>query len=167
MEMQSDVIKLLQIELDGNIYVGKGTLKEPDIGFKTEGDENSYIGLDQIVGLNPMSSELVVTEVSPQTLKLLGICGNSRKRLTGRMSFDTAECVATSYKITIEGLLTDIPGITLKPGKVDRGAFKIGSINYYRLEIGGEVIWEIDRNNHVFIVNGVDQMAQHRANAGL
>jgi P2 family phage contractile tail tube protein len=167
MQMQSDIIKLLNISLEDNTYIGKGFMKEPDIGLKTEADDNSYIGLEQVVGLNPMTSELTLSEFSPETLKLFGICGGNRKRLIGRGSFDTGNCEPTSYKITLEGLLTDLPGATLKPGKFDRGAFKFGSINYYRLEIGGKTIIEIDRTNHKVVVDGFDQMAAHRRNAGL
>lgn len=165
--MQGDVIKLLQFSLDGHGYVGKGYFKEPDITFKTESDENDFIGLDQIVGVNALSASMTLTEFAPETLKLLGICSGNRKRFIGRGSFDTPDCTAKSYKVTVEGLITEIPGAEIKPGRFSNREFKLGSIIYYRLEIGGEVIWEIDRNNHVFTVNGNDQMAQHRTNAGL
>jgi P2 family phage contractile tail tube protein len=165
--MLHDVIKLLQFSLADNTYVGRGTFKEPSIAFKTEADENSYIGIDQITGLNALSAEISLSGFSPEALKLVGLCSGKTKRLIGMASFDTPNCEASSYKVIIEGVLTEVPGAEIKPGRFEKRTFKVGSIRYYKLEIGGSLIYEIDRNNHIVIVNGVDLMAPHRANAGL
>ncbi|MBP5144244.1 phage major tail tube protein [Pseudomonas chlororaphis] len=41
------------------------------------------------------------------------------------------------------------------------------SVNYYKLEVGGVVIYEIDMVGNVLVVNGVDQQADERSALGL
>lgn len=167
MAKQADVFKLLNIELEGDQHIGKGHMKEPDLSFATETDEEDFVQMDQIVALQALTSELKFNGIMPSILNLMGICSGNRKRLIGRASYEE-NCVPTSYKITLEGVLTELPGVEIQAGKrVTDRAFKFGSINYYKLEIGGKTIHEIDRDNHIIIVNGVDLMAQHRINAGV
>ncbi|WP_428496496.1 phage major tail tube protein [Pseudomonas chlororaphis] len=40
-------------------------------------------------------------------------------------------------------------------------------MNYYKLEVGGVVIYEIDMVGNVLVVNGVDQQADERSALGL
>ncbi|MEL6785343.1 MAG: phage major tail tube protein, partial [Pseudomonadota bacterium] len=45
--------------------------------------------------------------------------------------------------------------------------YPITSISYYKLVVDGEVVHEIDMVNLIQIVDGEDQMKEHRANIGL
>ncbi len=57
------------------------------------------------------------------------------------------------------------PG-TITPGELAPLKFMLGAVVYYRLQIGGEVIHEIDVENNKIVIAGSDQTAAVRAAIG-
>ena len=60
--------------------------------------------------------------------------------------------------------------------EVDMGDWKAGekaeskhsmALTYYKLEVGGRLIYEIDMVGMVLVVDGVDQLAEERSALGL
>ena len=162
----SDITRLLQIMVEG-VAVGNGTFKEPDVTFKTEADESHYVGIDEIVGLEALKAEISLNKAMGGILKHLEVCSGNRKRFIIRGSIEGDDCEPMSYKVTIEGNILEAPGSEMKGGKKLENKIVIGSIDYYEKILDGDQIWEIDRTNSVFVVDGVDKMAAHRINAGL
>ncbi|AZD34880.1 Phage major tail tube protein [Pseudomonas chlororaphis subsp. aurantiaca] len=90
----------------------------------------------------------------------------------------------TSCSVVFRGAFRGLKGrmtpviATMRGGikEVDMGDWKAGdpaetkhavSVNYYKLEVGGVVIYEIDMVGNVLVVNGVDQLADERSALGL
>ena len=62
------------------------------------------------------------------------------------------------------------------PKKIGIGKFEAGKkmepeteleLYYYKLWIGGRELVELDKLNFIFVLNGVDQLAEVRANLGM
>lgn len=67
-----------------------------------------------------------------------------------------------TVEITVRGRHQEIDMGESKPG--EGGEFKTKSaLSYYRLDVNGRTMVEIDRLNMVFLVDGVDRLAEQRA----
>ncbi|TNI53354.1 phage major tail tube protein [Aeromonas dhakensis] len=77
---------------------------------------------------------------------------------------DTSEVVAV--EIVQRGRFKELDRGTLKSG--DNSQSKVSMVNtYYKETMGGVVLCEIDLINMIWIVDGVDLMAEHRKAIGL
>jgi P2 family phage contractile tail tube protein len=77
---------------------------------------------------------------------------------------DTAEVDAVN--VVVRGRHTEIDPGTSKAG--DDTALKVKSdLSYYKLDVNGEVLIEIDLVNFVEVVGGVDRLAEQRAAMGV
>lgn len=151
--------------VDGVGYFGIATeAKLPQVKVQTEAHRGAGmegpVGLD--MGLEGMTSEITFSEWSPTLLKKLG----RQERFVFRpMQRGEDDVEATTIIATVGGLIT-IPDLgDLKPGT--NSPLKLTmDVRYYRLEIDGEEIWEIDLVNAKRVIGGVDQMASARAAMG-
>ena len=67
---------------------------------------------------------------------------------------------------TLRGMLTELDPGEWKPG--DPSEFKYAlSVSYYKLEVGGRLMYEIDPLGCVRVINGVDQLASVRRDLGM
>ncbi len=68
--------------------------------------------------------------------------------------------------VTLRGTLKEVDMGDWKAG--DKAEFKYGiAVTYYKFEVGGEVIYEIDPVGMKRVINGTDQLASQRADLGL
>ena len=163
---RGDINRALRISTDGTTFVGNAFVKHPDIKFKTEGDENSFIAVEEILGLEAMTAELSFTTYAKKVAEQVGICNGNLASFVCGGSFEDENCVPTSIKCLIEGKIVSAPGgwEQKATGKVDT---KVSiAVHHYRLEIGGKVVYDIDRDGDKMVVNGTDQMLIHRLNSG-
>lgn len=151
--------------VDGVGYFGIATeAKLPVVKVQTEANRNSGmegpIGVD--MGLEGMSSEISFSEWRPELLKKLG----RQERFVFRpMQLGETDFEATVIIATVGGLITVAEPGDLKPGT--NSPLKLTmDVRYYRLEMNGEEIWEIDLPNAKRVIGGVDQMASARAAMG-
>ena len=162
MSQLADVMRRANVFIDGGDYIGKAVYQSPELSFKTETDENSFFNIDQIVGVDAMSTEITFTEYSPAVLKLVNICNGSTIPFVFRGSYETSACEKRSFK---EELEVKISKVTMGDKKVGRAETKVtGIVHKWKLFDNGELIYHIDQDK--FIVGGEDQMSQHVANAG-
>lgn len=83
------------------------------------------------------------------------------QRFVGFYQDDSTSRAAT-IEITTRGRHEEIEMGEQKPG--EPGEFKVKStLTYYRLDWDGATIIEIDRLNMVFMVDGIDRLAEQRA----
>lgn len=67
---------------------------------------------------------------------------------------------------TLRGMLSELDLGEWKPG--DASEFKYAlSVSYYKLEVGGRLMYEIDPLGCVRVINGVDQLASVRRDLGM
>lgn len=68
--------------------------------------------------------------------------------------------------VTQRGTMKELDMGDWKPG--DKAEFKHAvALTYYKLEVGGEVIYEIEPMAMKRVINGVDQLASQRRDLGL
>jgi len=128
-------------------------------------------GMDMAVpmdmGMNSMSASFTIGE-DPDVLGLFGIKKDGKKiPLFVRSHLEEDETGETKAVVEeLRGIMT----------KVDKGTQSSGSfqsttcemkVTYYKYEVGGKTIHEIDPTNMVRIINGTDQLQDARANLGL
>ena len=77
---------------------------------------------------------------------------------------DTGE--VTSIEIVMRGRFGEIDSGTAKVGDDTEQSYTVPLTYYKVIENGSEII-EIDMLNSIFIVNGTDRLAEHRAAIGL
>jgi len=152
--------------LDGVSYFGKvteGTL--PVIKLKTE--DHRGAGMDGSVpidvGIDPMSAKLTLVEWPAAALKMVG----TRQQLVLRpAAMGEGDFIADAYIATMRGRITLSGGENLKPGDNAPMQVEMG-VDYFRLELNGEELHEIDVENAVRRIGGVDQLADMRRAMGL
>lgn len=71
-----------------------------------------------------------------------------------------------TVEIVVRGRHQEIAPGTGKPGEDTEESVKT-ACSYYKLTVDGRVLIEKDELNHVFIVNGVDRLAEQRAALGI
>lgn len=161
-------IRNFNVFIDGVSYFGRATEgKLPQPKITTEGHRGAGmdgpVGID--MGMEGMSAEVTLAEWDPVLLKKLG----RRERFVFRpaqMGEDTVQ--ADTIIATVGGLVTATETGDLKPGQNAGSALKLAlDVRYYRLEINGEEICEIDFVNAKRRIGGVDQLAEIRRAMGL
>lgn len=144
-------------------------LELPDIDFKQDsfraGGMDAETEID--MGQGAMSAKFTFCDPDPADLKLVGLTTGNSVRTTSRGSFvrdSDGERVA---------VVCELGG---KFKKLNMGSWKSGekaamsyemAVNYYRLNVGGEDVIEIDVLNMKRVIGGVDQLAGIRSDIGI
>lgn len=152
--------------IDGFGYFGKTTTAKLPV-LKIKGEDHRGAGMDAPVsidmGMDGMSSEIEFAEWSPELLQLFG----TKKRLIlrpGALGEDSF--VADAYIATIGGRWSGAEMDGLEQGKGAKLKLTT-SVDYYRLEMNGKEMFEIDVENGKRIIGGTDQLADMRRAMGL
>ena len=83
-----------------------------------------------------------------------------------RASFKGLKGAITPVIATVRGMLKEVDLGDWKPG--DKAEIKHAmALTYYKLEVDGRVVYEIDMINAVRVIDGVDQLAAERSALGL
>ena len=159
-------IKNFNAFVDGTSYFGIATeAKLPQLKVMTEAHRGAGmdgpVGID--MGVEGMTAEITFGEWSPALLKKPGLQQRFvlRPAAAGEVG-DSADTIIA----TIGGLITAAETGDLKPG-TDTTLKLMMDVRYYRLEINGEQLVEIDLVNGKRVIGGVDQLADIRRAMGL
>ncbi|EKY3119549.1 phage major tail tube protein [Cronobacter turicensis] len=165
-------LKYLNLFNDGNSYIGlvesltlpKFTQKfEKYRGGGMPGAVDISMGLDD----GALDTEFTVGGMEAQLFKQMSVTTVDGVQLRFAESIqrdDTGEVQAV--ELIVRGRHKELDSGEHKQG--DSSTTKVSSTNSYaKLTINGEVIYEVDLVNMVWIVNGVDLMEAHRAAIGL
>lgn len=152
--------------IDGIGYFGKSTeAKLPVLKIKLEDHRgagmDAPIGID--MGMEGMTAEVSFAEWSPELITHFG----TKKRLIlrpGAMGEDSF--AVDSYIATIGGRFTSVEADPLKQGSPSLLKLMV-SVDYYRLEMNGTQLLELDIENAKRIIGDTDQLAQMRQAMGL
>lgn len=153
--------------VDGFSYFGLATeAKLPQPKIQTEAMRNA--GMDgavgQDVGMEALSAEVTFAEHRPE---LLGLLGTTGKRLVLRPAQVAPDgSTADTIIATIGGLIVGAESGDLKPG-ANATLKLLWDVRYYRLEMNGAEVYEIDFVAGIRRVAGVDQLAAMRRAMGL
>ncbi|SEN18731.1 hypothetical protein SAMN04487857_111101 [Pseudomonas sp. ok272] len=155
--------------IDGINFAGDITsVTLPKLALKTEehraGGMDAPIEMDQ--GMEKMEASFAGRGVRPEAMKFYGLADQTAFNAVFRGSYKGQKGATVSVVATIRGLLKEIDPGDWKAG--DAGEFKYAvACSYYKLEVGGRLMYEIDPVACVRVINGVDQLASVRRDLGL
>jgi P2 family phage contractile tail tube protein len=164
------VLKNIAAYVNGLGYQGRlDEIELPDIEVKTEDFRLGGMDgeSDQDMGLKKMVTKITISDPDSPLLKLVGVTGGNSARLDLRGAFKRDSDNTTS------AVVAEIGGVFRK---VSFGKWKAGekapfeyeaTVNYYRLTIDGDEIFEIDVENMIRRIGGFDQLADIRAALGM
>lgn len=160
------IIRNFNVFVDGVSYFGRateGTLPQPKIQTAAHRGAGMDAPIGQDMGMEGMTSEVTFAEWDPVLLKHLG----TQERLVYRPAArGENDVTAVSYIATVGGLITAAETGGL--GATSPATLKLMvDVRYYKLEVDGEEVWEIDIENGVRRVDGIDQLAEIRRAMGV
>lgn len=154
---------------DGNTLIGKlEQIDLPSVKFKTE--DVSALGLFSDVeiptGLEKMEAKLKWNAIydtdwkaaSPVTSSTIVVKSNMTKQAAGGR---TEQIPVTA---SIKGVYKELPTGNLKANAKFDGAEHLLAVNYYKLEVGGKKIYEVDIFNNIVFIGDTDILESFRSN---
>ena len=159
----------MNAHIDGVSFAGDITIVTlPKLTLKTEehraGGMDAPVEMDQ--GMEKLEASFSGKGVRPEAMKFYGLADQTAFNAVFRGSYKGQKGATTAVVATLRGMLKEIDGGDWKPG--DAGEFKYSvACSYYKLEVDGLLIYEIDPIASVRIVDGRDQLADIRAALGL
>lgn len=122
--------------------------------------------VDLPTGLEKLEAAWTTNGVRKESLKFFGLADQTACNAVFRSSFKGQRGTVKAVTATLRGSLKEVDLGDWKPG--DKSEIKHGmAVTYYKLEIDGRVMYEIDFANMVQVINGVDQLAAERSALGL
>jgi P2 family phage contractile tail tube protein len=155
--------------VDGRSYAGEAKqVTPPKLARVTEdfraGGMNGTIKLD--MGQEAMDADFTMSKYDLALLGMYGLAAGQTKAVTLREILESQDGTVKPVIHTMRGIITEMDPGTSEPGKP--GELKLTwNLRYYKLQHGQTVVQEIDLENMVHIVNGVDMLAQQRAGLGI
>ena len=144
------------------------SLSLPKVTVKTEeyrgGGMDAPVAMD--MGLEKLESSFATNGIRREVLKYFGAVDQTGFDASFRGAFKGQKGAITPAVATLRGGLREVD-----PGEWSAGSkaeFKYAvDVTYYKLEIDGRVMFEIDPINCVRVIDGVDQLASVRNALGL
>lgn len=162
------ILKNFNAFVDGRGYAGRvDEVTVPKLSLKME--EHRAGGMDAPVeidmGMEKLESELTFAEYDKELFRLFGLTDGKIVSFTlrgGMQGGGDTEAVV----INLRGQMKELDAGSWKAG--DKTTLKCSvALSYYKLTIDGEELVEIDVENMIRVINGVDQMAEMRKAIGI
>ncbi|MGC5702337.1 phage major tail tube protein [Pseudomonas sp. NFXW11] len=169
MAMIPETLANMNLFVDGISFQGDvPSLTLPKLTLKTE--EHRVGGMDLPVeldmGMEKQEAGFTTTGVRRESLKMFGLADGSGFSGVFRGAFKGLKGKVTPVIVTLRGLLKEVDMGDWKAG--DKAEIKHNvSLTYYKLEVEGRLIYEIDALGMKRVINGVDQLAAQRSALGL
>lgn len=169
MAMIPQTLANLNLFVDGISFQGECTsLTLPKLTLKMEehraGGMDIPVEMDQ--GMEKQEAAFTTTGVRRESLKFFGLADGTAFNGTFRGVFKALRGKVTPVVVTLRGSLKEVDMGDWKPG--DKAEFKHSvAVTYYKLEVEGRVIYEIDPLGMKRVIDGVDQLAAQRQALGL
>lgn len=117
-------------------------------------------------GIEKMEAKFKFNAIYPDVWKNENPHKTSSVIVKSNMQSVSSEGVSKNVAVTatINGLFKEMPTGAIKPGeKLESEHLMVA--NYYKLEVGDDVIWEIDVFNNIFKHFGVDLLEEFNTNS--
>ncbi|MEN5094539.1 phage major tail tube protein [Pseudomonas protegens] len=169
MAMIPETLANMNLFVDGISFQGDvPSLTLPKLTLKTE--EHRVGGMDVPVeldmGMEKQEAGFTTTGVRRESLKLFGLADSSGFNGVFRGAFKGLKGKVTPVIVTLRGMLKEVDMGDWKSG--DKAEIKHNvALTYYKLEVDGRLIYEIDALGMKRVINGVDQLAAQRSALGL
>lgn len=164
-----DVLKNINLFVDGRGYAGQvEEFNPPKLTIKGEDFRGGGMDapLELTMGMEKLEADFTLISFDRDVLALFGVAEGFNVPFTMRGALESLDGTVKPVVITLRGKIKeDDPG-TWKAG--DPAKLKISlALAYYRMEHNGVTVHEIDVENMVRIINGVDGLAAQRAALGI
>ncbi|MCG8338698.1 MAG: phage major tail tube protein [Proteobacteria bacterium] len=162
------VLKGFNLFVDGRGYAGRvEELTLPKLSLKTE--EIKAGGMDAPIeiemGMEKLECDMTISEYDPEIIKMFGLNNGAQVPLTLRGGLDGEEGVIPVV-LTLRGAWRELDFGNWKSG--ENAPLKVSvALRYYRLEINGAELVEIDPENMVRKIDGNDQLEALRGAIGI
>jgi hypothetical protein len=155
--------------VDGISFSGDvPSLSLPKLSIKTDeyrgGGMDVAIEMDQ--GMEKMEASFGTKGVRREAMKFFGLSDQTAFNSVFRGSFKGQKGATTAVVATLRGMLKEVDPSEWKPGDSAEMKFSI-AVSYYKLEIAGRLMYEIDPVSCVRVIDGVDQLAAVRRDLGM
>jgi len=169
MPAASDILKKFNLFVDGVGFAGNAEeVQLPALNIIEEdfraGGMDSPIGLD--MGIEKLETSFKIAGFASVVLKQFGLAEGQETQLTARGSLESLDGTKTPVVVQMRGKIKTAEPDAWQGGQKSGWSFTV-SLRYYKFDQNGETIHEIDVLNMKRVINGTDQLAQHRANIGL
>lgn len=158
----------MNLFVDGKGFAGKVTsITLPKVKRKTDEQRNGgMIGPVKIgVGMEAMEASFSLIGMSTEALIFFGLADDTSFNGNFRGAFKDQKGEVVAVTATFRGLLEEVDMGDWKPGDKAETKYNIAP-SYYKLEIAGKVIYELDFLNNICMINGKDETAAERAAIG-
>jgi P2 family phage contractile tail tube protein len=164
-----DVLKNLNLFVDGKGQAGqlqdfnppKLTLKMDEVRM---GGMDTPIELEQ--GLEKLNADFTLIGYDADVLALMGVRPGASVPFVARGALESFDGTVTAVAHTMRGKLKEVDPGTWKPGEAAPLKASI-ALTYYKLQHGDRIIYEIDVENYIRVVDGVDVLAAQRSALGI
>lgn len=164
------ILKNFGVFVNGRGYFGEVDEAElPELNMKVE--EHRGGGMDAPteidMGMEALTAKLSFADMTPELLRLVATMNSNAARIQLRGSF-VRDTDNSRLRVIVElgGGFKKLTMGTWKSGDKSKQEYEL-RLNYYRLEVAGETVIEIDVENMKRIIGGVDQLAGIRDDIGM
>lgn len=161
--------KNINLFVDGRGYAGQiEDFTPPKLSLITEdfrgGGMNAPVEI--VMGMEKLETSFTMKSFDPNLLKLFNVTQGSIVPFIAREALESNDGTITPVVHTMRGKVKEIDQGTLKPGEIGNVKLSMG-LHYYKLEIAGEIVQEIDVENMVQTISGTDALAAVRGALGM
>lgn len=164
-----DLLKNFAAFVDGRGYAGEvSEYNPPDLTLMVEdfraGGMDAPLAVD--MGMEGLEASLVFTKYDADVLQLFGVAEGTSVPLTVRGALESYDGTVKQVVHQMRGRITSLARGTWTPGSLAPLTVTM-RLAYYREEVAGVVLNEIDIPNMVRVIAGVDRLAAQRAAMGI
>lgn len=159
----------MNLFVDGKGYAGLATeVNLPKLKRKTE--EHRAGGMDGPIkmglGMEMLEAGFTMTGVSKDVLVFFGVADDTAFNGSFRGAFKNQKGEVVAAVATFRGMLEEVDPGNWKAGDKAETKFN-AALSYYKLEVDGQVVYELDPANCIRIINGKDEAAAERQAIGM
>jgi P2 family phage contractile tail tube protein len=167
MSLASAILKKFNLYIDGRGHAGEiDELQLPSFALVTE--EHRAGGMDGPVaidmGMEQLTASFTLASAIKDSLTRFGITDETT--FIARGSLAGLRGTPEPMAVTMRGKVVGLEPGAWSGGQKATWTYNL-SLTYIKVEVGGRVLFEIDVPNMIRIIDGVDQLAEHRKNIGL
>ena len=164
-----DILRNVNLFVDGKGYAGQVMeVNLPKLTVKTE--EHRDGGMDAPVeidmGLEKLECDFSTSSIDLGLLRVWGLAPGNLVPVTFRGALESEDGTVVPAVATVRGTVKEVDWGTWKSG--EKSPLKCAmAVRYYKFELNAELVHEIDVDNMIRTVNGVDRLEQQRVALGI
>ena len=159
----------MNLFVDGKGYAGLvSEVNLPKLKRKTEDYQGGSMDapIKMGMGLEMLEASFTMYGISKEMLVFFGVADETAFSGNFRGSFKDQKGAVVSATATFRGMLEEVDKGSWKPASKNETKYN-AALSYYKLELDGQVVYELDPVNCIRIINGKDELAAERAAIGM